>query len=42
MLTKNENISYLKSCKICGNNKLKKFIKFNALYFTYSVKAENN
>ena len=39
MLTKNENISYLKSCKICGNNKLK---KFNALYFTYGVKAENN
>ena len=29
MLEKNENISYLKSCKICGNNKLKKVIKLN-------------
>ena len=45
MLTKNENISYLKSCKICGNNKLKKVIKLNEQYIsTTFVKSnrENN
>ena len=41
MLTKNENISYLKSCKICGNNKLKKVIKLNEQYISATFVKSN-
>ena len=34
MLKKNENISYLSKCKICGNTKLKKVIKLNKQYIS--------
>ena len=41
MLTKNENISYLKSCKICGNHKLKKVIKLNEQYISATFVKSN-
>ena len=41
MLTKNENISYLKTCKICGNNKLKEVIKLNEQYISATFVKSN-
>ena len=41
MLTKNENISYLKSCKICGNHKLKNVIKLNEQYISATFVKSN-
>ena len=41
MLTKSENISYLKSCKICGNNKLIKVINLNEQYISATFVKSN-
>jgi len=41
MHKKNENISYLSSCKICGNKKLKKVIKLNEQYISATFVKSN-
>ena len=41
MYKKNENISYLRSCKICGNDKLKKVIKLNEQYISTAFVKSN-
>ena len=41
MLKKNENISYLSKCKICGNTKLKKVIKLNKQYISATFVKSN-
>ena len=41
MSTKNENISYLAACKICGNQKLKKVIKLNEQYISATFVQSN-
>ena len=43
MHNSNENISYLKKCKICGNENLKKVIKLNEQYISATfVKTNKN
>ena len=44
MKTKNENISYQKKCKICGNINLKKVLFINEQYIsaTFVKSNENN
>ena len=44
MKTKNENISYQKICKICGNTNLKKVLFINEQYIsaTFVKTNENN
>ena len=44
MKTKNENISYQKNCKICGNTNLKKVLFINEQYIsaTFVKTNENN
>ena len=41
MQTKNENISYLKSCKICGNTNLKKVLFINEQYISATFVKTN-
>ena len=41
MFKKNENISYLNKCKICGNNNLQKVIKLNEQYISATFVKSN-
>ncbi len=41
MLSTNNKISYLESCKICGNKKLKKVLKLNEQYISATFVKSN-